>query len=665
MKLARAADFLQRHADAAIAASAFFIVALVAAYLPAWQALERRAFDALTVHTAPGELKQPIVLIAIDDESIRQMQLEWPWPRSLHAELVNRVAQGGAAVIALDIIFDTPAANPKEDEAFARAIAKAGNVILAADFREKEEANFKRWVLAEPIAPYIDAGALAGRATVAFDPDQFVRHVPPEPDAFWRQIIKVLQVKAPAVAIPPLPGEGALIRFMGPDTIFDPMPYHLVLKATPEELKGAFEGRIVIVGRDLRAAPELGLASSDLFATPFFTQSGAPTAGMKVHATIVDNAISGASLQALRPAGNAALAALAGLLVFLGMRRWRPVIATATLAVVITTFAVMAWYMFVHERLWIGFATPVAVAVLAYVGYVIRAYLLESRRKREVQNAFSRYVSPELVQQIVNDPKRLTLGGEEREITVLFTDLAGFTKLTEKSKPQDVQKILIQHFTAMTDIILAKKGTVVQFIGDAVMAFWGAPLDDPEHGLHAVQAAVEMQAAMEELRAGLRKQGLPEIHMRVGVNTCTAIVGNMGSESRLAYTAMGDGINLASRLEGSNKFWKTKIIASGETVAKLTGRVPMRRVDRVRVSGKSEAVDVFTPCTDPAILERTAVAFDAYLRRDWALAAELYGKLLQDNPEDGVARRLLERIEEWRSNPSTASDDGSIALDKL
>jgi adenylate cyclase len=174
-----------------------------------------------------------------------------------------------------------------------------------------------------------------------------------------------------------------------------------------------------------------------------------------------------------------------------------------------------------------------------------------------------------------------------------------------------------------------------------------------------------MQAAMEDLRAELRKQGLPEIHMRVGVNTCTAIVGNMGSESRFAYTAMGDGINLASRLEGSNKFWKTKIIASGETVAKLGGRVSMRRVDRVRVSGKTEPVDVFTPCADAAVVERTTVAFEAYLRRDWGLAADLYGKLLQENPDDGVAMRLLERIEEWRAHPEAASEDGSLALDKL
>jgi adenylate cyclase len=307
----------------------------------------------------------------------------------------------------------------------------------------------------------------------------------------------------------------------------------------------------------------------------------------------------------------------------------------------------------------------VAVAVLAYFGYVLKAYLSEQRRKREIQQAFSRYLSPDLVEQIANDPRKLELGGEAREITVMFTDLAGFTKLTEKSPPPVVQQVLFKHFTAMTGVILRRRGTVVQFIGDAVMAFWGAPLDDAEHALHAVESAIEMQEAMERLREELRAQGLPEIHMRVGVNTCTAIVGNMGSADRLAYTAMGDGINLGSRLEGANKFWKTPICVSGETVEKLTGRIPMRRMDRVRVSGKNKPVDVFTPCKDASVNSRTATAFDAYLARDWDAAQALYSEMLAENPNDGIAKRFVERIEEWRADPSAASEDGSIALDKL
>jgi len=663
--LARARDLASRHADAVIAALALLAMTAVAAWVPAWQALERRVFDELTVRTAPGELKQPIALVGVSDEAIREIKLEWPWPRRLHGELVDRVSQGGAAVIALDLVFDTPSKDPEDDRLFAQAIAKAGNVVLAADFREQEQALYKKWQLVEPTPVLLAAGALSGRATIPFDPDQVVRQVPEESDAFWRQIIKVLQVKAPAVDVPPLPGSTALIRYLGPDTIFDPIPYHLVLQASPEELKAAFGGRIVIVGRELRATTELGLASSDLFATPFFTSSGSLTAGMKLHATIVDNALSGMSLRPLGPTGNALLSLLAAVLAFFSMRRWTPLVSTAALLAIAGTLGAISGYAFVQERLWVATATPVAVAILAYLAYGARAFATEQQRKREVQRAFSRYVSPELVRQIVADPGKLALGGEQREITVLFTDLAGFTKLTEKHPPPVVQQVLFKHFTAMTEVVHAHKGTVVQFIGDAVMAFWGAPLDDAEHALHAVQAAIGMQRAMDQLRLELRAQGLPEIHMRIGVNTCVAIVGNMGSATRLAYTAMGDGINAGSRLEGANKFWKTPILVSGETVAKLDGRIPMRRVDRIRVSGKNEPMDVYTPSEDAAHNARTEAAFEAYLERDWDTAERLYGELLRDNPQDGVAQRLHERIVEWRSDSSEATPESGFALDKL
>ena len=660
----RLAALVKRHADALIAVFSFLAVAAAASWLPAWQALERRIFDELTVRTAKGELSQPLVLVAIDEESMAELKLRWPWPRSLHAQVVERMAQGGAAVIGIDLLFAEPS-EAREDAALAEAIRKAGNVVMAADFTHFESGLLRVWKRVEPLQAFTDAGALAGLATIPLDPDSFMRRIPDDPDAFWRQIVKVVQVKAPAVRVPSLPEDGAFIRYLGPDTVFDPIPYHLVLKATPEELKAVFDGRIAIIGRDVRAAPELGLAQADLFATPFLERSGTLTAGMKVHATMVDNALSGTWLRALPPLGNLALTAAAALFAFLGMRRWRPLRSTLVLAGIALCVGAFSGYLFVHQRSWMAVATPVGAALLAYLAFGLQAYLEEQRRKRELQQAFSLYLPPELVDQIAADPRKLELGGESREITVVFTDLAGFTKLTEKHPPPVVQQVLFRHFTAMTEVVHSTKGAVVQFIGDAIMAFWSAPLHDPEHALHAVQAAIGMQRAMEALRGELRAEGLPEIHMRIGVNTCTAIVGNMGSRKRLAYTAMGDGVNEAARLEGANKFWKTQILLSADTVARLGGRIALRRVDRVKVSGKTEPVDVYTPCEDAALNERTAAAFEAYLRRDWSAAREGYEQMLAANPEDGVARRLLERIEAWSADSTLASADGSISLDKL
>jgi len=659
-------DFLQslrRRADIGIASGVFLAVALAAATVPAWNGLERRFFDLLTVTTAPGKLTQPIVLVAINEEAFEAMKRQWPWPRGLHAQLIDRLTKGGAIAIGVDLFLPDPS-TPAEDAALATAIAAAGNMVLASDLTQTETAVARLWKRTDPLPAFKEAGALAGVATVTFDPDHFVRMVPSEPDAFWRQIVKIVQIREPTLPVPPLPEKGAMIRYLGPDTVFDPIPYHLVLEASPEELKSAFAGRIVIVGFDLRAAPELGLAQTDLFATPFLTYSGGLLAGMKVHATLVDNALNGATLRSLGLAGNIALEALAAILSFFAFRRWRPILGGLLLVAIGAAFAALAWYLFVQGT-WMALAAPLTIAAASYLAYGVRSYFAENRRKREIQQAFSRYVSPQVVDQIVSNPERLALGGEYREITVMFTDLKGFTKLSEQSKPEIVSQILIRHFSAMTDVILRKEGTVVQFIGDAIMAFWGAPLDDADHALHAVEAGIEMQEAMKKLRTELAAEGLPELYMRVGINTCRAIVGNMGSATRFAYTAQGDGINLASRLEGANKAYGTAILASGETVAQLRGRVPMRRVDRVKVSGKSEAVDIFTPATDPALVAATATAFEAYLRRDWAEAAALYGRMREEDPEDPVAASLSERIEAGGKTLVEVGEDGSISLDKL
>lgn len=660
---ARLRAALARHVDALIILVVLAAVLALAFALPAWRGLDRRIFDALTVETAPDALNQPIVLIAINEEAMAAIGKRWPWPRDLHAELLTRLARGGAAVVALDLLFADPAPEP-EERAFEAAITPLKPVVMAADFTYAETGLIRMWKRVDPLPRFQEAGAFPGLATVPLDSDQFVRQMPVDADAFWRQIVKVLQVRAPTLAVPALPDDAALIRYAREDKAFDPIPYSLVLEASDADLKAAFDGRIVIVGRDVRASVELGMAQADLFSTPFLAETGMLTAGMKIHAMIVDNVLSGTWLKPLSPAGRVAISVVAAIFAFFAFRRWRPLVGLALLAGALLALTALAWYAFAHERLFIHAAAPAAVLVLGYLAYGARAYVTEARRKSEIQGAFSRYLSPELVERIAADPSKLSLGGESREITVMFTDLAGFTKLTEKNPPEVVTQVLIAHFNAMTAVIQDQRGTVVQFIGDAIMAFWNAPLDDPEHALHAVRAAIGMQEAMAKLRESLRSRGLPEVHMRIGLNTCTAVVGNMGSSTRFYYTAMGDGINLAARLEGANKFYGTGILVSAETVGRLGEAVPMRRVDRVKVSGKTQAVDVFTPVADATIAARTDVAFEAYLRRDWEAASMAYAEMLEATPGDGVASRLLERIDAWERDPALASPDGSVSLDK-
>jgi adenylate cyclase len=259
-------------------------------------------------------------------------------------------------------------------------------------------------------------------------------------------------------------------------------------------------------------------------------------------------------------------------------------------------------------------------------------------------------------------PERLVLGGERRELTVMFTDLAGFTSIAEGMAPEEVAGILNEHLTRMTRVVLAHGGTIDKFIGDAVMAFWGAPLDDPGHARHAVEAAIEMQAEMERWRreaAGTIPEG---IAMRVGINTGAVVVGNLGSKLRFDYTVIGDAVNLASRLESVNRIYGTGILLTESTATGLGGAIGLRHVDRVRVKGKRDPIEIFTPAGDGEP-QGGEEAIRAYRAADWDRAEALWRAMRERDPADGVAAAYLSRIEQYRREGVPAGWDGTFSLD--
>ena len=247
----------------------------------------------------------------------------------------------------------------------------------------------------------------------------------------------------------------------------------------------------------------------------------------------------------------------------------------------------------------------------------------------------------------------------------MFTDLANFTTLSEQLSAEQTVEVLTGYFNAMTPIIHRTGGTVDKFIGDAVMAFWGAPLDDPEHAAHAVEAAIAMQQAMERLVADLRARGLPAIHMRIGLHSGRVVVGNVGSDQRFSYTAIGDAVNLAARLEGANKAFGTGILLSQATAERLPAMGGLRALDDVIVKGKTEPVRVYTPCADAALCTLSAEALDAFAARRWDDAESRLRALLLALPDDPAAGRLLRRLSEARALPADAPWSPAEALDKL
>jgi len=633
-------------------------------FVPAWQAMELKAFDLLSVITAPRKSSLPITIVGIDEASFTQVGKRWPWPRDMHARLVDRLAQSGAAVIAFDVMFPEPATK-EEDDAFAKSISAAGNVVLTADHAYHETSVTRQWMRMDPVMQLTQAGAATGLATMSLDRDTVARKMSEADDAFWREAIRMLMRTRPGSIDEPYVPPGAMMRHLGPSHTFPYVSYYQVLNGDPGIPPDFFVDQIVLIGRDVRASPETGAAQADTFATPFLMISELLTPGVEIQATQIENALMGQTISPATLGQN--LLGLTGtlLLAWPLLLFWSPLRSTLLSILLGGAIAGASYWLFSAHNFWVITATPLLAVATAFISTSTGSFLNERRRAGEIRSAFAKYVSSEVVNEMIAHPELLKLGGQRREVSVLFSDLAGFTSLSEKLTPDAVAQVINLYLNAMTRIIMANGGTVDKFIGDAVMAFWGAPLDDNEHALHAARSAIAMQKAMQELQPKFSEFGVENLGLRIGVNSGYAIIGNMGSDLRFDYTALGDTVNLASRLEGVNKLYGTGILFSESTADAIHEQIPLRPVDRVRVKGKDVPVNIYTPCADESLAVLTSKAWYAYLGRDWKAARDYWHSILQASPEDKLAAVFEERLDDYETSPPPADWDGSTALEKF
>jgi adenylate cyclase len=343
-----------------------------------------------------------------------------------------------------------------------------------------------------------------------------------------------------------------------------------------------FKDKIVFVG--LTAA-----GTFEIFTTPF---GGAGAPGVELHATLADNVLSDRFMRrapASLDAGVTIAAALAaGLLATLLPVSW----ATAAVLALVTAFALVLTRQ-VGGGVWIGAVAPSAASAFALFGGVAWQYFVEGRAKRHIKGLFGRYVSKDVIDQLMANPALARLGGQRREMTVLFSDIRGFTTASERGVPEDVVRQLNEYFTAMVDVLLRHRGTLDKFVGDMVMGLFGAPLADPHHADHAVAAALEMTAVLDRLNATWKAEGRPTLDVGIGINSGEMIAGNIGSDTIMSYTVIGDAVNLGARLESLNKEYGTRILISQATLDRLTSPVNSRRVDEVTVKGKTKSVVVY------------------------------------------------------------------------
>jgi len=443
------------------------------------------------------------------------------------------------------------------------------------------------------------------------------------------------------------------INYRGPVATFPYLPAIDILKG---ERLSELKDRYVLIG-----TTAAGL--HDLRSTPFSTIYP----GVEIHATIIDNILAGDimthDLMAERGL-TFMLIIVGGLLLSALLAYGSPLIGgVGGFCFLLLTLAGNYQFFFCNNQI-VGLTYPLLVILAIFPIVTIFNYFFVGREKRFIDQAFSRYISPQVVDQLKRNPKQLTLSGAEKELSILFSDIRGFTSISEQMTALQLGRFMNRYLTSMSRAILARRGTVDKFIGDAIMAIWGAPLDDPGHAVNSVKAALDMVENLGRLRPTWEAEGLPHFDIGIGINTGVASVGNFGSEERFDYTVIGDNVNLASRLEGLTKLYGVSIIISEATREAIGERFFCRRLDLVRVKGKSRPVAIYEPLLEgepEGTLREEVATFETalshYFDRRFEDAREILQKL-QDAAPHRLYAYYLARIDNLRENPPPDGWDG-------
>jgi adenylate cyclase len=572
------------------AAAAALIVALVGLGWLEW--LEYRALTWLFEGRGPHQPTAPIVIVSIDEASFTELDQQWPFTRDTHARLIRKLAAGRPLAIGFDVIFDRPSASAAADEELARAIEQAGNVVLGAAPSEDVlvHPGLKTATRLEvpnlPIPNLRRGAAGVGAINQMRDADSYVRRARPRVWAGTEQMrgldIELYRVATGAgLAAAALPvADEILINFNGPPRTFPWISYAQVLKdenVQPE----MFRGRIVLIG----PTSEL---FHDLFPTPFAGGSDLMP-GVEIHANVLETYIRGNRVREVPVAATTALAtvlAVGGAVLVVRLHGLRALAAASLLWLLLAACAYLA---FVTADVWMRSMAGTIGLVLGYGATLVDTFVREQRERRRL----SQFFSPEVLREVVRHRHEHSLGSSRRLVTVLFADIRDFTALSEKLPPEDVAEMLREYLSEMTEVVFKHGGTVDKYIGDCVMALYNVPFEDPDHVMNALRTALELQERTLQVAARWEARLGTSIRSGIGINTGEAVVGTLGSRQRLEYTAVGDAINLGSRLEALTKQYGIAIIISEFTQQRLQGEVLTRELGQVTVRGRTQPVKVY------------------------------------------------------------------------
>lgn len=716
---------------AAIASAVTLFVLIFAVFIPnpmvaRLELLTQDMFYSIRGPEIPGN---DVVIAAIDEKSIDLIG-RWPWPREKIAQLLDRLKEYGVKVAGFDIVFSSPERGSDGDVQLAAAIKRFPNIVLGYFFHfsdvglehinEEELARFVKTVARSrytgikkgagvKLAPLGLRQAYAVEATIkplaraTRNAGYFNYH--PERDGSIRRIPMLVQYQDrvdleedtdylfPPLALTmlkkymdasivvdieefgvsrvvlagdqskeiPVNEQGEMwINYYGPEHTF---PHYSIIdilegRVSQEQLAD----KMVLIG-------STAIAIEDLRPTPF----DEVFPGIEIHATVLDNILRDRYLRI--PAFSNFLidiisVFLIGLFLFVVIPHVGALVGSVVVTLLFLTTGAIHYYLFSSLLLVTHLVPALMQVVLCSLVLYVSRFFMEEREKKYIHSAFGKYMSPLVIEQLVRDPSKLKLGGVRRELTAFFSDLAGFSSISEKLEPSELVHLLNEYLTEMTDIVLKYDGIVDKYEGDAIMAFWGAPLDDAGHAEKCCRAALEMQDRLAEQRITWAEEGRPQLSARMGINTGQMVVGNMGAETRMDYTIMGDEVNLASRLEGVNKVYDSKIIISQNTLDECDDIFEVRELDSIRVVGKKQAVVIYQLlglkgsllAAKKRILDMYAEGISLYKSQKWDEAIEIFGQIFDEEPDDGPSLTYLERCLDYRIDPPGPEWDGVYVM---
>ena len=697
--------------------------------------LRVRTFDGYQILQPRKTTQRPVVIVDLDEKSLAKFG-QWPWPRTRVADLVKRLTDLGAAAIAFDIVFAEPdrlspalvadSFRDLDDESRAKLRTLPSNDQVFADVLRRSPAVLGESGLPK-FVPQPDLKLpLTGLATLGGDPRPFLlnfpgllRNVPileeaapgrglftirTERDGIVRRVPMIMQAQGelmPSLTFEMLrivtKSDTILVKsdeagvksvavpgFEIPTDRNGQLWVHFARHDAARYVSAAdvLEGNVGPdkISRKLILIGTSAVGLLDVKTTPL----DPVMPGVEVHAQVLESALTRSVLSQPNYAIGAEL--LAAILFGLAIIWLTPVLSAIMLlvfgAVIVAIMVAASWYFFTEHRLLIDFTFPLLASSAIYLVLVFSSYFREQAQRRRIRSAFGQYLSPALVEQLAQSPEKLVLGGEERDMTIMFSDVRGFTTISESFKhdPQGLTSLMNRFLTPLTNAILDRKGTIDKYMGDAIMAFWNAPLNDQAHQINACEAALDMIDRIEvlniEREREARESGKPFIpmHVGIGLNTGTCVVGNMGSNLRFDYSVLGDSVNLASRLEGQSKSYGVPIIAGSATALAAKDKFAILELDFITVKGKKEPEVIY------AIAGREDVAksghfqrlrnlsiemLACYRSRDWdgALAAIAKGRIADEARSFTAFYDLYsERIEAFRKAPPPDDWNGVFAL---